>query len=241
MAGTLIENFIALDLETTGLAPAKDKIIEIGAVRFEGGVETAGYSTLVNPGVRISREITALTGITDEMAASGADTRAAVEGLVEFCGDLPILGHNIRFDYGFVKQGAVNLNIPFEKEGIDTLKIARRLLPQLESRSLTALCAHFGIAAGRAHRATDDALAAAALYKCLSDAFPAAPDELFAPAPMPCKCRRQGPATDAQKRYLNVLVKYHKISLSVSIDTLTKNEASRLIDKIISEHGRVPR
>ena len=236
-----VRNFIALDLETTGLAPAKDRIIEIGAVRVEDGREAGRFETLVDPGIHISPRITQLTGINDAMARTGMDTRAAVETLAEFCGGLPLLGHNIRFDYGFVKQNAVNFKIPFEKQGIDTLKIARRLLPDLESRGLGALCTYFGIPLEHAHRAGDDACAAYKLYFRLAEAFPEAESEIFAPKEMPYKCRRQGPVTPAQKRYLNDLAKYHKINLSMSIDALTKNEASRLIDKIISEYGRITR
>lgn len=237
----LTDSYIALDLETTGLSPAEDRILEIGAVKVENGRIRERYGTLLNPGIRISARIQELTGITDEMAAGGRDTRTAVAELVEFCGDLPLLGHNILFDYSFVKKNAVNFGLEFEKTGIDTLKIARRLLPDAEHKSLTALCCRYGIAHERAHRAVDDACAAMELYQCLAREFPDSPAELFAPSPLVYRAKKQGPMTPAQKGYLNDLIKYHKITLDVSMDTLTKNEASRLIDKIISTHGRIIR
>ena len=235
------DTYIALDLETTGLNPASDRILEIGAVKVADGKIQEVYETLVNPGMKIGARIRELTGITDEMAAGGKDTRTAVEELVEFCRDYPLLGHNILFDYSFVKRNAVNFDLQFEKEGIDTLRIARALFPEMEHRSLEALCSYYRSRQEHAHRASCDALAAMELYGRMREQFPDSPEELFAPRPLVYKSKKQGPVTPAQKGYLNDLIKYHKIALEVSIETLTKNEASRLIDKIILEHGRIQR
>lgn len=237
----MTDTYIALDLETTGLSPSADRILEIGAVKVVDGQIEETYETLVNPGRKIEKRIEELTGITDEMAAGGMDTRSAVTGLVEFCGNLPLLGHNILFDYGFVKQNAINLNLVFEKEGIDTLKIARTLFPEMEHRSLQALCAYYGICPEKAHRAASDALSAMELYGRMRAQFPDSPEELFAPKALIYKARKQGPITPAQKGYLNDLIKYHKITLDKSVDGLTKNEASRMIDRIILDYGRIQR
>lgn len=237
----MTDTYIALDLETTGLNPSTDRILEIGAVKVVDGQICETYETLVRPGVRISERIEELTGITEEMAAGGKETRTAVGELVEFCEDLPLLGHNVLFDYSFVKRNAVNFDLAFEKEGIDTLKIARMLLPDMEHKSLQALCQYYEIGQEHAHRAASDALSAMELYHRLRSQFPESPKELFAPKPLVYKVKKQGPITPAQKGYLNDLTKYHKIALEMSIETLTKNEASRLIDKIILEHGRIQR
>ena len=177
----MIENYIALDLETTGLHPSEDRILEIGAVKVVNGEITDRYETLVNPGMAISHRIQALTGINDAMAATGKDTKTAVTELIDFCGDLPLLGHNILFDYSFVKKNAVNLGLTFEKDGVDTLKIARALLPDLEHKNLPYLCGYYQITQERAHRASDDACAAMELYRRLAAEFPDSPEELFAP------------------------------------------------------------
>lgn len=237
----MTDSYIALDLETTGLNPSSDRILEIGAVKVVDGQVCGTYETLVNPQIKISSRIEELTGITDEMAAGGRDTKEAVSELVEFCEDLPLLGHNILFDYSFVKRNAVNMSLSFEKKGIDTLKIARTLFPEMEHRSLQALCNYYQISQEKAHRAASDAFAAMELYRRMRDQFPDSPAELFAPRSLIYRVKKQGPITLAQKGYLNDLVKYHKIALEVSIDSLTKNEASRLIDKIILEYGRIVR
>ncbi len=237
----MTDTYIALDLETTGLNPSRDRILEIGAVRVVDGQIEETYETLVNPGRKLDKRIEELTGITDEMAAGGMDTRTAVTGLVEFCGELPLLGHNILFDYSFLKQNTMNLSLPFEKEGIDTLKIARVLFPKMEHRSLQSLCCYYQIRQEKAHRAVSDALSAMELYRRMREQFAEAPEELFASKPLIYKAKKQSPITLAQKGYLNDLLKYHKITLEMSVDSLTKNEASRMIDRIISEHGRIQR
>ena len=237
----MTDTYIALDLETTGLNPSRDRILEIGAVRVVDGQIEETYETLVNPGRKLDKRIEELTGITDEMAAGGMDTRTAVTGLVEFCGELPLLGHNILFDYSFLKQNTMNLSLPFEKEGIDTLKIARVLFPKMEHRSLQSLCCYYQIRQEKAHRAVSDALSAMELYRRMREQFAEAPEELFASKPLIYKAKKQSPITLAQKGYLNDLLKYHKIALEMSVDSLTKNEASRIIDRIILEYGRIQR
>ena len=153
---------------------------------------------------------------------------------LEFCGDLPLLGHNILFDYSFVKHQAVNCGLEFEKEAVDTLKIARAVLSDLPSRSLQNLRQHFEIPQGDAHRALEDARTTYHLYERLFQEYGQSKPELFCSKPLIYKVKKQGPMTPAQKRYLQDLVKYHRINLNVNPESLTRNEASRLIDEILS-------
>ena len=208
-----IQDFVVLDLETTGLSVKEDQILEIGAVKVQGGEVTASYETFVNPGRKVPERITELTGIRDEMIANAPDVETAVRGFLDFCGGLPLLGHNILFDYSFIKQAAINARLDFEKEAWDTLKIARKALPDLESRSLEALCGYYQIPREHAHRAMDDVLKA--------------------------KMKREVPATEAQKKYLADLIRYHELDLEPEWGALTKSRASRMIDQIILAHGRM--
>ena len=233
--------FIAFDLETTGLDPNTDAIIEIGAVRMRGDQVLEHYSTFADPGHPLSPKTVSLTSITDEMVRGQRTASQAFEEFLTFCGGADLMGHNLPFDYGFLKQQAVVQRLPFEKRGIDTLKIARCLLDGLESRSLTSLCAHFHIDRSRAHRALDDALATHQLYCHLKELAGEDKVELFLPAPMFYRARKISPITDSQKRYLKDLAKYHRIELDVETDSLTKSEASRLIDRIIMNYGRIMR
>ncbi len=233
------ENYVAVDLETTGLTPSKDQILEIGAVRVCHGQVTDTFSTFANPGLKIPDNVRELTGITDDMVAQAPTPAEAFAAFHRFAGEELLMGHNLIFDYSFLKQQAINQEIPFERKGVDTLKIARALLPDLESRSLTNLCAYFHIDRAYAHRAFHDALATHALYGYLRKMAPLQGHKTFEPAVLTYRARKQGPITNAQKGYLNDLLKYHRIELDVDIDRLTKNEASRTIDRIVSEYGRI--
>lgn len=237
----LPENYVAVDLETTGLTPSRDRILEIGAVRVCGGQVQDTFSTFANPGMKIPPGIQELTGITDDMVAEAPTPAKAFANFYEFAGEQLLMGHNLIFDYSFLKQQAINGGVSFERQGIDTLKIARALLPQLESRSLTRLCSYFQIHRAYAHRAFHDALATHELYQHLKKIVPDGGGKVFEPVDLHYRAKKQGPITNAQKGYLNDLVKYHRIELDVDMESLTRSEASRRIDRIISEYGRIKR
>ena len=174
----MIRDYIAVDVETTGLNPARDRLLEIGAARILNGKVEATYQTFIDAGVEVPERITELTGITDEMRLSGKRPEQAIPEFLEFCGELPILGHNVSFDFGFLKQAAVNQGLTFEREALDTLKIARKLLPDLLSRRLPDLCAYYQVDPGNSHRALDDALSTHFLLWHMWEAFmETAPEE----------------------------------------------------------------
>ncbi len=233
--------YVVVDLETTGLQPAKDRILEIGAWKVIDGKVTEKFWEYVNPQLEITERIQNLTGISNEMVKDARTISEVFPEFAAFCEGYDLLGHNILFDYSFLKQQAVNMKISFEKNGIDTLKVARVLLPELESRRLEALCEYFRIPLTHAHRAYYDSLATKQLYECLKERAFEGQEEIFAPKELLYKPKKQSSITEFQKAYLNDLIKYHKIELHVCVDSLTKSEASRTIDTIISEHGRIKR
>ena len=233
--------YVALDLETTGLSPMRDQILEIGAARVENGEITGTYETFVDSGVEIPARITDLTGITAEMTAGSPQLREAVEGFLEFSGDAVLLGHNLPFDYGFMKRNVVKLGGEYERHGLDTLAIAKSVLSDLPGRALNQVAAHYGIVQEHHHRALDDAITAARIYSCMAEEFGALRPELFEPAALAFRLKKESPITNSQKGYLRDLLKYHRIETSVKIETLTKSEASRMIDGIISQYGRIMR
>lgn len=147
-----MSSVIALDIETTGLDPQVDAIIEIGACRFNGYRIEEEWSTLVNPGRHIPEFITNLTGISNEMVRQAPRLREVLGDLTDFVGNLPILGHNIPFDLSFFKKyGLFELN-----ERIDTYEMAAVLLPTAGRYNLGALGATLGIPLPATHRALDD-------------------------------------------------------------------------------------
>ena len=233
--------YIALDLETTGLSATKDRILEIGAVMVENGEVTGTYETFVDNGVEIPKRIRELTGITEDMVAGSPEMKPAVEGFLAFSGEKPLLGHNILFDYGFMKRNVVKLGGEYERHGLDTLAIAKSVLSDLPGRALNQVAAHYGIVQEHHHRALDDAITAARIYSCMAEEFGALRPELFEPAALAFGLKKESPITNSQKGYLRDLLKYHRIETSVKIETLTKSEASRMIDGIISQYGRIMR
>lgn len=235
----MIDNYISLDLETTGLHPKNDRILEIGAVKVVNGKETEVFSQLINPDTKISPIITQVTGINDEMVKDCPFIQDVLPEFIDFCDSEVILGHNLMFDYSFLTVNAVNMDLKFEKKGIDTLKIARKYLADLESRKLDYLCSYYGIEDKEHHRAFNDASVTSRLYQKLSELFENEEDNTFSPKILVYKTKKQSPITQKQKVYLIDLIKYHRIDFELDIDKMTKSDASRMIDKILSSYGRI--
>ena len=237
----MIYDYVVLDVETTGLNPAKDKLLEIGAARIIDGEVSETYSTLIDTGVPVPPRIQELTGITDEMQKTGKKAETAIREFVEFCGNLPVLGHNVQFDFGFLKQTAVNYGLAFEKQALDTLKIARRVLPDIPSRKLPDMCRYYQVNPGNSHRALDDALACHEILWKMWDEFGMKDSDAFTLHPLTYLAKKQSPITNSQKGYLNDLLKYHRIDTNIRIEDMSRSEASRMIDQMILQYGRMIR
>ena len=127
----------------------------------------------------------------------------------------------------------------FECEGVDTLKLCRNLIPEQEKKNLGNACIYYKIEQPLTHRAEADALSAHLLYQKLRGLHGEDQPELFATMPLNCRMKRQQPATKRQKEYLQDLLKCHRIDITVQLDDISRSDASRLIDKIILQYGRV--
>ncbi len=166
---------IALDLETTGLDPNQDAILEIAAVRFQDGAIIEEFSTLVDPARSIPAIVTQITGLTDDDVVGAPRIAQAIPRLIAFAGDAPIIAHNISSDAGFLnKVGALQNNLR-----LDTYELGATLLPRAPRYTLGALAAYVGVDLVRAHRALDDARATALLYWELWERTCALPRELI--------------------------------------------------------------
>ncbi len=160
--------YVVLDIETTGLDPERDAIIEIGAVRFKGNRTLDTFNKLINPGRSIPYKIEQLTGITNADVRDAPPLAAILPQLSRFVGHHPIIGHNINFDLSFLrKHGLFADNL-----GVDTFELASILLPHASRYSLTALLKYLNVQLppeGQAHRALDDAEATRYLFDALLD------------------------------------------------------------------------
>ncbi len=161
------EVLIALDLETTGLDPSHDRIIDVGACKFRGDENLGSYASLVNPRRKISSFITALTGIEQRDVDSAPGWEVVSSELEEFIGEHRLVGHNIGFDVGFLKaQGIATSLSPY-----DTVDMARVALPRSPEFGLERLSERFGIVHDAPHRAFSDALASRDLFLLLLKMF----------------------------------------------------------------------
>lgn len=232
----MINSYVSIDLETTGLNPKKDKIIEIGAVKVKEGKIQEEFCTFINPGIKLPERITELTGIREKDIENAPFIDKKIEALLSFTENLPLLGHSVLFDFSFVKKAAVNQKKSFEKKGIDTLLISRKYLSELESRNLGFLCQYFKIP-HQEHRALEDAKATHFLYQELCRKF-YEENAVFALKDLIYQIKKESPITKHQKERLYELIEKHKLIVDYQVEHLTRNEASRYTDKILSEYGR---
>lgn len=155
---------VVFDIETTGFGPVRDQIIEIGAVKVENGVIVDKYSTFINPDIPIPYHITQLTSITDEMVMEAPKIDVILPEFLEFCKDSILVAHNASFDVGFINKKAEFLGLETDFTVIDTVGMARMLLPHLSKFKLNLVAKELGISLENHHRAVDDAGATAEIF-----------------------------------------------------------------------------
>ena len=236
----MINEYVVLDLEMTGLSAKTDQIIEIGAIKIKDNAVVETMECLVNPKCKIPTRVVELTGITDEMVQLGKDKDEAICELLDFIEGYILVGQNVGFDYSFLKQWAVNHKRPLEAKACDTLKLARVLLPAEQPKKLENLCQYFGIEREREHRALDDALETWKVFEKLKvlGASLENTDTYFAPRPLVYHAKKQSPATPRQIQRLKEYRETRQIKDEIDWENLTKSEASRIMDKYILVHGR---
>lgn len=237
----MLKSYIAFDLETTGLNPESNEIIEIGALKVRDGKVEERFMEFIKPEERISQTITKITGITNDMVADARPVSKVIPEFIEFCEEDVLIGHNVMFDYKFTKKFAGCCGHSFERNGIDTLKIARKVHKDLDSKSLGRLCSYYQIENKAAHRAYHDALATAKLYQMMAHFHEEKEPKLFEPAPLSYRPKKVCPATARQKAYLLQLISQYELNISPDMNSLTKNEASRLINEILQGEQKLER
>lgn len=166
-----VKDYVVFDLETTGVSPQSDKVIEISAVKVRDGKVVDEFSTLVNPMKSIPYGATMVNGITDKMVADKPVFEEVLKEFIEFIGDDILVGHNINeFDMKFIHRDCEAFFRMFlGNDYIDTLPIARKCLPQLAHHRLTDLAIHYNIPAEGAHRALNDCRMNQIVYEMLSE------------------------------------------------------------------------
>ncbi|AEE98056.1 3'-5' exonuclease [Mahella australiensis] len=164
--------FVAIDLETTGLNPAIDKIVEIAAVKFKYGEIIDSYTTLINPGIHIPSSASKINHITDETVHGAPDLSEVLPNLLNFIGDSILVMHNASFDLKFLKYHAAKLGYDISNPFIDTLPTCKKLFTDFENYQLATVANYLKIStADTFHRACNDAeICGPVLIKCIDTA-----------------------------------------------------------------------
>lgn len=153
------DNYVVLDIETTGLNPRENEIIELSALKVENNRVVKQFSTLVKPEGRISSYITNLTGITQSMTENAPDIKSAIKLFSDFCSDSIIMGHNVKFDISFINTNLEkHHNTHFSNDYVDTLRLARIYLKTLPNRKLGTIASFFNLDTTGMHRGLKDCI-----------------------------------------------------------------------------------
>ncbi len=205
--GTALEDFVGVDVETTGLHPGRDSILSIGAWKPEA---PEGFYTLVRPCCLIPEEVRLLTGICPRDVEAAPPLEEALPKFLEYVGDRVWVGHHLPMDAAFLSKAMAEGGWAFERRGVDTLPLAKALLPSYRSeagemipfpKTLESLGGYFGIDF-RPHHALEDARAAYQLLEALWHMAPAGERHRFSPRPLEIYTSKERPASVRQRQRL---------------------------------------
>ena len=227
----IISDYIAIDLETTGIRLSKDKIIEVGLLKVKDSHIIDTFSCVINPDMQVDDKILELTKISKNELENAKRIHEVINHIVDFCEEYVLLGHNTIFDYSFVKKEANRAGLEFEKRGIDTYKLCKKVLPDNVRKNLTDACGYFGIERKNSHRAFSDAYYTHVLFQEIIKNFKTL--EISSEA-MKVKIKKFVPIRKRTKEDLQKLLNCHRIGCKVNIDLLSESEAKRMMDKIKS-------
>ena len=157
-------DYVVFDLETTGFSPETNRIIEIGAVKVQNGKIVDKFSTFVNPQVPIPFRIEQLTSINDSMVIDAPVIADILPEFMKFCEGCVMVAHNADFDMSFIKKNCQRLDIPCKPTIVDTVALARVLLPNLNRFKLDTVAKALGVSLENHHRAVDDAGCTAEIF-----------------------------------------------------------------------------
>ena len=167
-----VDNYVLVDIETTGLSPRTDEIIEIGAIKVKENKIIDTYNTLIKIDRNLNPFITKLTGITDKMLETGKERDKALEEFVDFTGNEIIMGHNVNFDINFIYDKCLSyLDYYLSNDFVDTMRIAKHILPDIQNYKLGTLANYFGVDYRSAHRGLKDVEITYEVYNKLKDCY----------------------------------------------------------------------
>ncbi len=245
---TFDEEFVAFDLETTGLSSQNDRIIEIGAVIIRDGREVDRFQTFVDPGRKLEKKIIELTGIDDGMLRGAPSIEEVLPKFLEFVGDRVLVAHNADFDTGFIRMACLRMGLLYSYTSADTLILAQNLMPHLNKFKLDVVSNALSLPDFNHHRAADDAVTCGMIFARFLKMLEQEHDvhSLQAVNPAMMGLRSQGHIKDRKARHIILFAKnqlglrnlYELISLSnlkyfKRVPRIPKSELLRLREGLI--------
>jgi CRISPR-associated protein Cas2 len=168
--GGLLKDYTVFDIETTGLNPEEDRILELGALRVRSGRACDEFNMVIKNETALPQEVKQLTGITEEICCQGVALETALKAFLEFIGSDILICYHARFDCAFIRQACIACGLSmFANRCVDTLPLARRKLRALSSHRLTEVAAHFDLSTEFAHRALPDCRLTHEVYMKLNE------------------------------------------------------------------------
>lgn len=164
------DDYVVIDIETTGLSPTYDEIIEISALKYHSNVLIDKFVTLVRPYNLIDEYIINLTGITNEMVSNAPTINECIQNFYNFIGDSTLVGYNVNFDINFLYDNLLECtDIKLNNNFVDVMRIAKKVLPDLERHTQSAVCEHYKIKQKDMHRAEADCLMCHSCFDALKN------------------------------------------------------------------------
>ncbi len=229
--GAVDGEYVAFDIETTGLNDRHDRITEIGAVVFKDGKAEERFQTYVNPKMPIPENIQQLTGITDRDVFDAPGEAEAVGAFLDFAGDRPLCAHNADFDVGFITDAAERMGRGFDPLYIDTLPLAQALLPDLRKYKLDVVSDRLGLPGFNHHRASDDALVCGRILEKFISMMAEKGVERLSQVNGLCRDLRQKAGRHPRTRHISLLVK-NRTGLKNLYELISKSHLEHFRNKV---------
>ncbi len=220
--GPITGDYVAFDIETTGLYEQRDRITEIGAVVFHEGAPGEVFQTYVNPGMPIPEDIQRLTGITDADVFDAPNEAEAVAAFLAFAGDRPLCAHNASFDVGFIAAAAERAGLIFDPTYIDTLPLSQALLPDMKKFKLDMVSDRLGLPAFNHHRASDDALVCGRILGRFQPMLAEKGAQKLSQVDELCRSLRAKAGRHGRTRHISLLVK-NRVGLKNLYELISKS------------------
>ena len=222
ISGKLTDEFVAFDVETTGLFSNRDRVTELGAVIFRNGEAAERFQTFVNPERPIPREITELTGITDRDVFDAPSEGEVLQRFIEFCAGRPLVAHNAEFDIGFLTAIARRNAIEFSPTYIDTLVMSQSLLSDLKRFKLNIVADRLGLPEFNHHRASDDAVTCGKIMVRFNSMLAEQNITEYSELEKHTRAMRNGRSHGSRNRHIILLVK-NKVGLKNLYELISKS------------------